>query len=136
MVDSNSPLIDPVEAAKLAAESRELAELCVQIADDRKAGEVKLFDVSKSSMIADYYMICSGNSEPHLRAIAGHIEKEVKEQFNLYPKGETKAVASKWLVMDYPNVLIHILHPQARDYYRLEELWKEGKQIFPAQDGE
>ncbi len=127
-------MIDPKEAAKFEELTRAAALAAVELAEDRKAEDVALYDVSKCSILADYYMICTGFSEPHLKAISKNIEKLMKEKFNLSARKIDGANESKWILMDFPNITIHIFHPESRDKYRLEELWTQGEKLYPSDD--
>lgn len=123
--------IDEKKAKEFDEISRKAAFLAAKTAEDRKGEDVVLYDVGSSSAIADYYLICTGFSEPHIKAVSNHIGKALKEELDMMPKHTEGVATSQWIVMDYPNLLIHIFHPESREKYRLEELWEEGKQIYP-----
>jgi ribosome-associated protein len=110
------------ETAKPVMDSEALAKRCVEICEDRKAVSVVLYDVRKQSVLADYYLVCTGNSEPHLRAIASHLQRDLAEEGVPARRVEGRA-ASHWLVLDYGLILIHIFAPELRQYYKIEELW-------------
>ena len=74
-------------------------------------------------------MICTGTSEPHLKAIAGEIEDELKKKHKLKPHAVDGYPMSQWIVLDYSNVVVHVLHEQKRDYYRLEDLWSDAPRL-------
>ncbi len=116
----NNPIID--------ADSLELAKLCVQVCDDTKAKDILLFDVREKTIVADYYIVCSGTSMPHIRAIAEHIRKAMAEK-GLQPRGLDGQPESRWMVLDYGLILVHILEPEMRNFYALEELWDEARII-------
>ena len=80
-------------------------------------------DLRKISTFTDFFVICSGTSEPHLKAIAGGIQDQLQEEHGLKPFAVDGHPISQWLVLDYSNVVIHVLHEQKRGYYRLEDLW-------------
>ena len=109
-------------------DARQLAKLCRDIALDKKALDPVLLDVRKVSSVADYFLILSGNSEPHLKAIADEIARRLRDaglrtrHHNGYPQ-------SRWVVMDYGDVMIHIFHPEMREHYGLEHLWGDGKRV-------
>jgi ribosome-associated protein len=110
------------------ADSLELAQLCVQICDDTKAKDILLFDVREKTIVADYYIVCSGTSMPHIRAIAEHIRKAMAEK-GLQPRGMDGQPESRWMDRDYGLILVHILEPEMRNFYALEELWDEARII-------
>jgi ribosome-associated protein len=116
-------------------EGEPLARICLDVCQDRQAKDIVLFDVTGRSILADYYLICSGNSEPHLRAICNHLQKVLAEK-GVRPQHVDGAAASQWIVMDYGDVLVHIFHPEIREYYQLETLWEEEKIIFRSEQDE
>ena len=109
--------------------SKELAEKIVAICEDVKAVDISTFDMTKSSTIASYYVLCTGNSEPPLKAIGERIEKEMKDA-DLNATAVDGGASSQWIVMDFESVIVHIMHPDAREYYNLENLWSAG-QVSP-----
>lgn len=95
--------------------------------DGKKASNVAVYDVSKISEITDYYLVGSGMSPPHLKALAGEVQHVLKEKglFCYRRAGDTD---SGWIVLDYVDVVVHIFMPEMRQYYALEELWGKGMQ--------
>ncbi|MBR6471823.1 MAG: ribosome silencing factor [Victivallales bacterium] len=108
---------------------RELADLVVRTCEDTKAQNVLLFDVHENTIVADYYVVCSGTSMPHIRAIAEHVRRALAEQ-GIRPRGIDGEPESRWTVLDYGTVLVHILEPEMRNFYALEELWDETKIVY------
>lgn len=104
----------------------ELSEKIIEICEDVKAVDIKIFDISKSSSVADSYVICTGNSEPHLKAISERLQKGMKDA-NLQASAIDGGASSQWIVMDFHSVIVHIMHPDAREYYNLEALWNNRK---------
>lgn len=107
-------------------EDEALARECVTICEDHKALDIKLFDVRGTSMVTDFYLICSGSSEPHIRALSDYIAHGMKEKGVkvLHLDG---APSSRWIVMDFGIVLVHIFHPEVRGFYEIEKLIGEEK---------
>ncbi len=116
-------------ADKARLDERETAIKAAEICVSHKAGNVIVYDVKQSTMLADYYLICSGTSEPHLRALAEHIEKDMIE-FDIHPRRVDGSPASRWIIMDYGVAMIHIFHPEMRQYYEIEKLWQEHAEII------
>ena len=108
------------------SESKALADKIVELCDDIKAVNISIYDMTNSSSVADYYVICTGNSEPHLKAIGDKVEKDMRhaEQPASIIDG---GASSQWIVMDFHSVIVHIMHPDAREYYNLESLWSNGQ---------
>ncbi len=109
-------------------DSRQLAKLCRDIALDKKAIDNVILDVRKISSVADYFLICSGTSEPHLKAIADEITRRLKED-GVRPRYHDGYPRSRWIVLDYGDVMIHIFHPELREHYGLEHLWGDAKRV-------
>ncbi len=107
----------------LKIDSDEFARRCVEICHEHKAEQVLLFDMRGKSILADFYILCCGNSEPHLRALAAALHRGVADSgVRSRTEGE---LASRWLVFDCGVILIHIMDEELRAFYRLEELWGE-----------
>ena len=109
--------------------TEELMEQCVRIADDRKAANIVSLNVSEFSSLADYYVLCTGTSEPHLKAIIDSIGREIKKQYSIAPTRIDGTATSHWMLMDYGNVMIHAMTEEARDLYNLENLWGDAVKI-------
>jgi len=86
-------------------------------------------DLRNISTFTDFFVICSGNSEPHLKAIAGGIQDQLLKDFSVKPHAVDGYPLSQWIVLDYSDVIVHILHEQKRDYYRLEDLWSDAPHL-------
>ncbi len=109
-------------------DARKLAKLCREIALDKKAQDVVVLDMRKVSTVTDYFVICSGNSEPHLKAIADEITRRLREG-GLRPMGQDGYPPSRWIVMDFNDVMVHVFHPEVRQHYALEALWGDAKKV-------
>jgi ribosome silencing factor RsfS/YbeB/iojap len=109
--------------------SEELAELCIKIAESRKAEDIKSLKLIDISLVSDYFVVCTGNSLPHLAAIAEWIKRKVREKYNMRPIAVDGESQSQWIIIDFGNVMVHILTPEARERYKLEELWGDAKKL-------
>ncbi|MBT3381560.1 MAG: ribosome silencing factor [Lentisphaerae bacterium] len=109
-------------------ETEKLARACVDVCEGRKAQDIALYDVRGSSILADFYIICSANSDPHIRAVCDALHRELG-QTGRPPRVEGNA-SSQWVIADCGPVLVHVLDPERREYYRLEELWDEGSLVY------
>ncbi len=105
-----------------------LAKLCRDIALDKKAEDVVVLDVTGISTVTDYLVVCSGNSEPHLKAIANEVIGRLR-QIGRRPHAQDGFPASRWIVLDYSDVLVHIFHPETRARYGLEDLWSDARKL-------
>jgi ribosome-associated protein len=109
-------------------DARKLAKLCRTIAEDKKATDPLILDVRKVSSVTDYIVLCSGTSEPHLKAIADEIGRRLRAA-GLRATHHDGYPQSRWIVMDYGDVMVHIFHPELREHYDLEHLWGDAKRV-------
>ena len=107
----------------------ELAKYCASIAEDKKAEDVAIIKIGDVSLLADYFVICTGNSQPHLNAIAEWTRRKVRETYNIRPLAIDGKALSQWIVLDYGNVILHVLSTEAREKYQLEDLWGDAEKI-------
>lgn len=104
-------------------ESRKLALLCRKYADDKKAENIAVLKVKEVSSITDYFVIATGTSEPHLRAIVDEITEKLKEEHGLRPRAADGSLHAAWVVLDYFDVIVHVMRADIRERYNLEGLW-------------
>jgi ribosome-associated protein len=115
--------------AVVSDKAEKLAYICAKTADDHKAENVMTLKVSGLSVIADYFVLCTGNSIPHISAISDSIIREVREKMELRPRGIDGVPSSLWTVIDYGSVIVHVLSPKMREQYNLESLWGDAPKI-------
>jgi ribosome-associated protein len=113
-------------------DSKKLALLCREFADNKKAENIVVIDVRKLSSVTDYFVIASGTSQPHLRAIVEEITSKLRDDHDLRPSRAEGAVTGSWVVMDYFDVIVHVMHAETRQRYDLEGLWGDAKPVKPA----
>lgn len=106
----------------------ELAEACAEIAYDRKAQDIIRMDMSEYSAVADQFILCTGTSDPHLRAITERICRDIREKFALRGRVDG-APESHWMIVDFGDVMVHVFTKEARELYQLETLWKDAPKI-------
>jgi ribosome-associated protein len=109
------------------------ARLCAQIADEKKATDILLLNVREIFRIADYFVICTCESKPQVRAIAEEIEKRLKQEgySHLGTEGRTEAA---WILLDYGGVVAHVFLSETRDYYQIETLWGDAPELDWTED--
>ena len=107
--------------------SAELAERIAAIASDKKAIDIRVIDLRGIVSYTDFFVICSGNTERQAKAIHDGIYEELKNGADgrLLPRRTEGAREARWILLDYWDVVVHIFTPDAREYYRLENLWGE-----------
>ena len=104
----------------------------MELADDKKAADIILLDLTPLTTLADYFVICSGGSERQLDAIADGIVSALRDE-KTKPYGREGTPASHWVLLDFGSVVVHIFTPPERDYYGLEKHWAEAKTILAVQ---
>lgn len=116
-------------------EALSLAREVVGAASDKGATDIVLMDIRKLSIVADYFVICTGDNERQLRAIARAILDTADEHFDADPmhKPSSDAEASGWVLIDFGPVIVHVFSPAMRDFYRLERLWSEAATLLQMQ---
>ena len=112
-------------------DSRKLAQLCRELADNKKAEDIVVLDVRKLSSVTDYFVICSGTSEPHLRAITDEILDKLREEHELRPRAVDGTLHTAWVVLDYFDVIVHVMRTDVREHYDLEHLWGDAPKVKP-----
>ena len=110
-------------------DSRKLALLCRDFADNKKAENIVILDVRKLSSVTDYFVIASGTSEPHLRAILEEITGRLREEHGVRPRAMDGSVHGAWVVLDFFDVIVHIMRQEARERYDLESLWGDAARV-------
>jgi ribosome-associated protein len=112
-------------------DSRKLALLCRELADNKKAEDIAILDVREVSSVTDYFVIASGTSEPHLRAIVDEIRDKLRDEHDLRPKAVDGTLHTAWVVLDYFDVIVHVMRSDVRERYDLETLWGDAPRVKP-----
>lgn len=103
-------------------------KVCCGVLDEKKAGELKVFDVSAQSSITDYLVLATATSEPHLRALRVEIEKALDSTGSRIV-GIEMAQESGWVVVDVFDVMVHLFLGQVREHYSLDRLWSDATEV-------
>jgi ribosome-associated protein len=110
-------------------DSRKLALLCREYADNKKAEDLVVLDLRKLSTVTDYFVIATGTSEPHLRAISEEIADKLREDHGIRPNAVDGTLQAAWLVLDYLDVIVHVMRADIRTRYDLEGLWGDAPRV-------
>jgi ribosome-associated protein len=110
---TDAPALDPETVARLAA----------SYAADKKAMDVACVDLRGAAAYTDFFVICSGGTDRQSKAIHDAIHEGLKKDHGILPRRVEGVSESRWILMDYWDVVIHIFVPDVRDFYRLEQLW-------------
>lgn len=107
----------------------ELAKAIGEVLDNKKGHEVKVLHVEDKTSIADYFVLCTGNSGTHVKALAGEVEFKT-EQRELSPDNIEGRGNNTWIVLDYGNVVVHIFSREAREFYNLDKLYDDAPVVM------
>lgn len=111
-----------------STEKQLLVNKIVEAIQDTKGEDIQIFDLSGiENSVADTFVICSGNSNTQVSAIAGNIEKKVRNDIRERPWHVEGTENAMWVLVDYVSVVVHVFQKQIRDYYDIEELWGDAK---------
>jgi ribosome-associated protein len=130
--ESEPPIEESLRERGLRLSALEIARKIVDAAEDKKAADIVLLDVSQLTSMADYFVICSGGSERQLGAIADGVSDRLREE-GVRPIGREGGSNSHWTLLDFGAVIVHIFAPPERDYYQLERHWANAKTILRVQ---
>ncbi|MDX6727314.1 MAG: ribosome-associated protein [Baekduia sp.] len=111
--DQQAPEISPERLAQLAA----------SYAADKKAIDIRVLDLRGVSSYTDFFVVCSGNSDRQSKAIHDAIHEGLKKDHRQLPRRVEGVGESRWILMDYFDIVVHIFVPEVREFYRLEQLW-------------
>jgi ribosome-associated protein len=110
-------------------DAKKLAQLCRDLAENKKAENVVVLDVSKLSSVTDYFVIASGTSDPHLRAIESEVLDRLHDEHGIKPNITEGSSSGNWMVADFFDVIVHIMKPEVRERYDLEGLWGDATRV-------
>ncbi len=111
-----------------ALDSEALARLAAEACDDRKAVDIRLIRVDEVSSLADWFVICSGLSDVQVRAVARSVEEKLEQEIGRLPLRREGQREGSWVLLDYGELIVHVLTPSERTYYDLEAFWGHGQQ--------
>lgn len=109
-------------------DAKKMARSAFMYLDEKKAVDIKIIDISKISVIADYFIITGGKNEKQVKAIADNAEEKLAKD-GFFPKSIEGYDNAKWILMDYGDVIIHIFNQEDRLFYDLEKIWLDGNVV-------
>ena len=108
---------------------KDIAVLAAEAAEYKKAENIDVLKVEGLTVIADYFVICSANSDKQVKAVAKAVEEKLSEQ-GIEPRRTAGMNDARWVLIDYADVIVHVFHKRERDYYDLERLWADAEKIL------
>ncbi|MWC27548.1 ribosome silencing factor [Paenibacillus sp. MMS18-CY102] len=112
----------------MTVNSDQLLEATVAAAEEKKAGRIVALNLKEISLVADYFVICQGNSDVQVQAIATEIRKQA-ELLGVRVRGIEGMDSARWVLIDLGDIVVHVFHRDERDYYNLERLWSDAKVV-------
>jgi len=106
-----------------------LAKKAAAFAEDKKALDIKILDLRELTTMTDYFVLCTGEVDDHVKAIVKSVERGLIESDNFKAWHIEGYNTQNWVVMDYFDFIVHIFNPETREYYNLEKLWAEAPEI-------
>lgn len=116
------------ERVDIPADAAELAHRVVEIASDKKGNDIVMLRTAELTTMADFFVICSGRSDRQVQALAGAIVDALRDD-GIKPIGVEGKASSRWVLLDYGSVIVHVFAPEEREYYGLERLWGKAAQV-------
>ena len=114
--------------------SKELAQAICLALSAKKAKDIATVYVREKSSLCDYFVIASGTSSTQVRAMGEYVEEQMEKQFSLSPVREEGMRDGRWSVLDYGDVIVHIMQDETRLFYHLERLWADGGNLEKYED--
>ena len=111
------------------ADALDIAKASARYADELQAEDIIVLDLRGLSSITDFFVICTGTSTPHLKAIRRDVSRNVEEELGEKARSIEGDAESQWLVIDFVDVIVHVFHDDKREIYGLENLWKDAPRV-------
>lgn len=109
--------------------SLKLASVVARILDDNLAKDIVILDISNISVLGDYFVIASADSQNQVRALTNYVRENIKKNLNINVSKDESDQKNRWNLLDYGDVIVHILHNEERELYALEKFWNHALKI-------
>ena len=117
--EMTTPTLESLENA----DAKVLAEAIAEVLDSKKGFDIEVIYVADKTVVAEYFVICSGNTSTHIKSLVDETEYKIGQR-NLSPYHVEGKDNNAWIVMDYSNVIVHVFTREAREFYNLEKLYQ------------
>lgn len=112
--------------------SQKFASVIARVLDDRKAKDISILNIANVSVLADYFVICSADATTQVKALTYAVRDAVKKNFERIPVGEENDLKNRWNLLDYGDVIVHVLHKEERETYAIEKFWNHALKVKQA----
>ena len=109
--------------------SYKLASVIERILDDKLGKDITILNISNVSVLADYFVICSADTNTQVKSLTGYVRDRIKHLFDRIPTGEENDLKNRWNLLDYGDVIVHVLHREERETYALEKFWSHAHKV-------
>ena len=109
--------------------SYKFASIIARILDNKQAKEISILNISNVSVLADYFVLCSADTSTQVRALTSSVREKIKDLFGRIPLGDETDAKNRWNLLDYGDVVVHILHREERELYAIEKFWNHACKI-------
>jgi len=121
---------DSRPGVKRLTKSSKIIKTIIAAIQEKKGEHIVSLDLRKiNEAVADFFIICEAGSQPQIRAIADNIQHQVLEKCEEKPFHHEGSHTAQWVLIDYVNVVVHVMHPESRKFYRLEEMWSDATSL-------
>ncbi|MFY9265362.1 MAG: ribosome silencing factor [Solirubrobacterales bacterium] len=117
------------QTSQTAVDGERLARTVADLMDDKKGVEIVALDVRGLANFTDYFIFCSGRTDRQVKAIHDAIREGMKDKFEMLPIRTEGEGERRWILLDYGDCIAHVMIPEAREYYRIEQLWGDAPQL-------
>lgn len=109
--------------------SEKLASVVARILDDKLGKDIAILNIGKVSVLADYFVICSADTSTQVKALSSYVHEKIKNSFDRLPAGQETDLKNRWNLLDYGDVVVHVLHREEREAYALEKFWSHAFKV-------
>lgn len=117
------------ELKEIKVESSKLSSVIARILDDKLAKDITILNISQVSVLADYFVIASADTSTQVRALTSYVKENIKKIFGRLPYRQENDLKNRWNLLDYGDVVVHILHKEERDTYAIEKFWNHAFRV-------
>jgi len=109
--------------------SGKLSSVVARVLDDKLGKDITILNISNVSVLADYFVICSADTSTQVRALSSYVKERVKELFERLPNGQESDLKNRWNLLDYGDVVVHVMHKEERETYAIEKFWNHAFKV-------
>jgi len=109
--------------------SEKLSSVIARVLDDKLGKDITILNISNVSVLADYFVICSAETATQVRGLTSYVKVKVKDLFERLPNGQESDLKNRWNLLDYGDVVVHIMHKEDRETYAIEKFWNHAFKV-------